>query len=227
MKFTCGLHRWNVKPARAIDLQRSLAERVIETPLAEFPRLVAGGDCAFDDEGREIIAAWVVWDRVNRVAVETQVVRKQVAFPYVPGLLSFREAPALLAAARKLRCDPGLFIVDGHGKAHPRRFGIACHLGVWLDRPVIGSAKTCLCGTYDTDAARKGRTVKLHHGGELVGSVVPPSAGRHPLYVSVGHRVTLSQATKIVRALRLAGRMTEPVRLADELVAACKGGRAE
>jgi len=219
MKLPRALHRWDLSIQRAIALQKELADRVVEAPLREMPRLIAGGDCAFADGGREIVAAWVVWDRVTRMVVEQQVVRRAVRFPYVPGLLSFREAPALLAAARRIRCGPQLFLVDGQGRAHPRGCGLACHLGVWLDRPTIGCAKSRLCGSYDLDAVKKGRTMPLHLEGRIVGRVVPPSPGRHPLYVSVGNKVTLDDAVKVVRAARITGRMTEPIRLADQLVA--------
>lgn len=197
---------------------------VRHVPLPEAPRLIAGCDAAFTDDGG-IVAGWVVWDRESRTVVETIVVRRRVRFPYVPGLLSFREAPALLDAARRLRADPDLFLVDGHGLAHPRRLGIACHLGLWLDRPTIGCAKSRLCGEHDMPADARGSACDVRQDGQVIGRVVRLVDGARPVHVSVGHRITLDDAVRWVVACGVGRRLPEPTRLADAAVGRAKAGR--
>ncbi|MEE8169728.1 MAG: endonuclease V [Phycisphaerae bacterium] len=218
MKLPRARHRWNLTPAGAIALQSRLAADVIETALPIRPRLVAGGDCTFADGGRTIIAGWVVWDRRTHRAVEDVIVRQAVRFPYVPGLLSFREAPALLAAARRLRNEPDLFMIDGQGKAHPRRMGLACHVGLFLDRPTLGCGKSRLCGVCKEPAARRGSMTRLAQGGEIIGRVVRTIDGVKPVIVSVGHRITLNDAVQAVLKCASRFRLPEPIRLADQLV---------
>ena len=145
-------HSWNVSPKQAITIQRKLARRVIQRGRAGSIRLVAGADLAFATDRDEGIAGVVVWDVVAGEVVEQHVIRLPIDFPYVPGLLSFREAPAILAVLRKLRCKPDAFMFDGQGVAHPRRFGLACHVGVLIDRPSLGCAKSVLVGTSRTPA---------------------------------------------------------------------------
>lgn len=137
MKLPRALHRWTVTPTRAVAIQRDLADAVVIEPIGKRPRLVAGADCAFLNSEKHIVACWVVWDLQTKSVRETTHVVRPVRFPYVPGLLSFREAPAIIAAARRIRCEPDVFMVDGHGLAHPRRMGLACHVGLFLDRPTF------------------------------------------------------------------------------------------
>jgi deoxyribonuclease V len=188
-------------------------------------RRLAGGDAAYTAEGREIIAAWVVWDMAARKVIETAHVRRRVTFPYVPGLLSFREAPALAAAARKLRTRPDVFMIDGHGLAHPRRLGIASHLGLLLGRPTIGCAKSRLCGEHDDPPDRRGGAADLVHDGQAVGRVVRTREGVRPVYVSVGHLVRLDDAVRVVLASSVGYRLPEPARLAHQLVTQLREGR--
>jgi deoxyribonuclease V len=215
-------HRWTVTPARAIAIQRKFASRVRVCPLADPVTLVAGMDVAFSKDGADCIAGVVVWDVTGRVVVEQQVARRRVTFPYVPGLLTFREAPAVLAALRKLRCTPDAFMLDGQGFAHPRRFGLACHVGVILDRPTLGCGKSRLCGVHDEPAPAKGSTAPLRDEGEVIGHVLRTRDGVRCVYVSVGHRITLDDAVALV--LRCCGgfRLPEPTRLAHQLVTRTK-----
>jgi len=218
MKLPRARHRWDLTPTRAIRLQRRLAAEVRATPLPRPARLIAGGDVAFSPDGRRLIAGWAVFDLKHRRIVETVVAIRPVRFPYVPGLLSFREAPALIAAARKLRSEPGVFMLDGQGLAHPRRVGLACHVGLLMDRPTIGCAKSRLCGMHDTPADTVGASKPLIDHGELIGRVVRTRPGVKPIYVSIGHRITLDEAVKLT--LRCGGkfRLPEPTRQADKLV---------
>ena len=201
-------------------VQRRLAERVQVTPLRGAPRFVAGLDAAF--EGERCIAGVVLWDlRLQRV-VEERVVVRPLRFPYVPGLLSFREAPALLAALRLLRSEPDVLVCDGHGLAHPRRFGIACHVGVLTGLPTVGCAKSRLVGAYVDPARRRGASTPLVDAGLVIGSALRTQADAKPLFVSVGHRVDLRSSLRLVLACARDRRLAEPVRLADRLVAAAK-----
>ena len=215
-------HRWNVSPREAAAIQQRLAARVIQEPLHRTPRLVAGIDAAFSPDGRFCIAGAVVWDRQAGEVVETRVARRRLDFPYVPGLLSFREAPAVIAALRKLRSEPQALVCDGHGVAHPRRFGLACHIGVLAGKPTLGCAKNRLVGRHREPGGRRGARAALIDRGELLGAVLRTRDGVRPVFVSVGHRADLDSAVKIVLACCVGFRLPEPTRLADRLVAAEK-----
>jgi deoxyribonuclease V len=161
----------------------------------------------------------VVWDVRAQQVVEQHVTYRPTRFPYVPGLLSFREAPALVAVLRKLRCEPDVFMFDGQGLAHPRHFGLACHMGILIDRPSLGCAKSLLVGTCETPQPARGSTAPLEHRGERIGMAVRTRDNVRPVYVSIGHRLSLSAAVKVVLASSIGFRLPEPVRLADQLVA--------
>jgi deoxyribonuclease V len=154
----------------------------------------------------------VVLDARTLETVETAGVRDRARFPYVPGYLSFREAPSVLRAFRKLERAPDLLMCDGHGRAHPRRFGLACHLGLWLDLPTIGCAKSRLIGTHAEPGRRRGCHRPLLDEGEVVGEVVRTRDGVRPVYVSVGHRIDLATARAWVIRLARAARLPEPIR---------------
>ena len=218
MKIPAALHSWLVTPKRAVEIQRELAGRAIRSGRVPRLRLVAGADLAFSPDKSECIAGVVVWDARAREITEQHVVRRRVGFPYVPGLLSFREAPAIVAVLRKLTCEPDAFIFDGQGLAHPRRFGLACHVGVLIDRPSLGCAKSLLVGTCDQPDPERGSTTPLEHNGERVGMAVRTRDRVKPVYVSIGHRLSLDTAVEIVLTCATGYRLPEPTRLADKLV---------
>ncbi len=210
-------HRWSVTPVQAIAIQKRLAARVIRRRAATAIRYVAGVDAAFPG-GDSCVAAAVVWDVHRAEVVEEQCASRPLRFPYVPGLLSFREAPVILAALRKLRAPVDALMCDGHGLAHPRAFGVACHLGVLCDLPSIGCAKSRLVGEHGTPAARRGARVSLRHRGQTIGTVLRTKDATNPVYVSIGHRTDLPAAVALVLRCATGYRLPEPTRLADRLV---------
>ena len=222
MKLPAPRHRWDVTPRRAIVIQRELAASVRHGPPRAAPRLVAGVDAAFTRDGERCIAGVVLWDRRERRTLEQHVALRPLRFPYVPGLLSFREAPAVLAALRKLRRRPDALICDGQGLAHPRRFGLACHVGVLSDLPAVGCAKSRLVGRHSEPGSRRGARCALTDRGERIGTVLRSRDGVRPLYVSIGHRFDLDSAVRLVLACAVGYRLPEPTRLADRLVATAK-----
>jgi len=213
-------HRWSLTPRQAVAVQRRLAAQVVVVEPDRPLRLVAGLDCAFTASA--CLAAVVLWDAESRTVVEQHTARRPLRFPYVPGLLSFREAPALLAALRNLTRTPDALLCDGQGLAHPRRFGIACHLGVVCRLPSLGCAKSRLIGTHELPARPRGSTAELLDRGEVVGEVLRTQDGGRPVYVSVGHRFTLNAARELVSRCVTVHRLPEPTWLADRLVAEFK-----
>jgi deoxyribonuclease V len=259
-----NLHNWNLSYKEAVDLQEHLARRVRLTPVRKMPKLVAGLDCAFSKNGREIIAAVIVLKLPDKTVIpasssvipakagiqfeiiETATVVQKVTFPYIPGLLSFREAPACIAAVEKLKTKPDVFIIDGQGIAHPRRFGIASHLGLFFDKPTIGCAKSRLIGDFEEPPLEKGAysllMVPSHEphlsavafsssvalakeeakaevtGHEVIGAVLRTRKAVNPVFVSVGNKCTLDDAIRIVLACTTKYRIPEPTRLAHQLV---------
>ena len=217
------LHPWDVSPAEARQIQRELRGRLsLEDGIrpAEIRR-VAGADNGYLRRGASTTAyaAVLVFSFPDLEVLETRVASCPVEFPYVPGLLSFREAPALLAAFGQLEIEPDVILFDAHGYAHPRRLGAASHLGLVLDRPSIGCAKSRLIGSYDEPGPELGARSPLVDRGEVVGAAVRTRLGRPPLFVSVGHRISLETAVEIALACcRNNHLMPEPTRLADRLV---------
>ena len=203
-------------------MQRQLAARVRPVTSRPTPRYIAGLDVAFSAEGERSIGGVVLWDRRTRQVVEQHTATRSGLFPYIPGLLSFREAPVLLAALRKLLRDPDALLCDGHGLAHPRRFGIACHLGVLTDLPTVGCAKSRLVGDWEAVGEERCARSPLRHQGELIGSVLRTRTGVKPIFVSVGHRIELGAAEQLVLDCGAGYRLPEPTRLADKLVAQVK-----
>lgn len=172
--------------------------------------------------GGQARAAVVVLDYSTLQAVEQIVVETPISFPYVPGLLAFREAPAVLAALERLRSAPDLLMVDGQGLAHPRRFGLASHLGVLLDWPTIGCAKSVLMGHYDPPGNVPGSQAELREKGEVIGAAVRTRRGASPVIVSAGHRVDLTSAIRVVLDCARGYRLPEPARLAHRLASETK-----
>ncbi|NJP35871.1 deoxyribonuclease V [Micromonospora thermarum] len=181
------------------------------------PARVAGLDVAYAEGGDRLAAAVTVLDTATLTVVDEAVSVGRPAFPYVPGLFAFREVPALLDALRRLRTLPDLLVCDGHGLAHPRRFGLACHLGVVTGLPAVGVGKTPLVGTWSGPAERRGAWAPLVDGGEVVGGVVRTRDGVKPVFVSVGHRMSLENAIAQVLALAPRFRLPETTRTADRL----------
>jgi len=212
-------HRWSVTPTQAVVIQKRLAPAIICRGTVSKLRLVAGADLAFSTDGSECIAGVVVWDLLERQVIEQHVVRRPVCFPYVPGLLTFRETPAVLKAIRKIGSNPDVFMFDGQGLAHPRRIGFASHTGLLIDRPSIGCAKSLLVGEFAPPGLRRGSTSPLIDGGECVGMAVRTRHRVKPVFVSIGHRVSLAEAVRITLCCFDGYRIPEPTRLADRLVA--------
>jgi len=216
MKFR-KLHGWDLTPREAIALQKKLVRRVDRTrPLSDGFELVAGADASYNRFSRIICASVVVWHPKSGEVVETADAVLETHFPYVPGLLSFREAPALLAAFAMLNTRPDVVLMDGHGVAHPRRIGIASHLGLWLKRPTIGCAKTRLCGEYKEPRVAQGSTSPLTHDGEVIGQMLRTKRGARPLFISVGNMIDVESAVRVVLATTRGRRMPVPSLLAHE-----------
>ena len=213
-------------PAETIEAWRrrqiELRDAAVVAPLATLPRFVAGVDCAFD--GETALAVAVVWDRRAAAVVEARSARRPTGAPYVPGFLSFREAPAVHAALDALTARHGAILIDGQGIAHPRRCGLATHVGVERDVPTVGCAKSRLIGTHDPVGDETGDAVDLLDRGEVVGRVLRTRPRTRPLFVSVGHRVVLDDVVALVLGCRTRFRLPEPTRQADRLVAAYKRG---
>jgi deoxyribonuclease V len=211
-------HRWYVTPKEAMQIQRELAGRVIEQDRLPPVHFVAGVDVGFEGESnRTARAAVVVLNFPALQPVDYAIARAPVAFPYIPGLLSFRELPVVLSALEQLKIVPDVFVVDGHGRSHPRRMGIACHLGVLLDLPTIGCAKSILCGKADEPANRVGAQSPLMDGAEQIGAALRTRAGAKPVYISIGHLVSLDRAVDVVRQCCTRYRLPETTRYAHRV----------
>jgi deoxyribonuclease V len=231
------LHRWDVTSAEGRDIQLKLAHLVERKDRLPRLRTVAGADVALEiaepggwRQGRGRAFAGVVvyrfpeMEEIERVSADLP-----LRFPYVPGLLSFREIPALIAAFAKLRHEPDLIFYDGHGYAHPRRLGIASHLGLVLDRPTIGVAKSVLIGKYGQPDARAGSSSPLvdEQSGEVIGAALRTRQGVRPVFVSLGHRISLNTAVELTLAVSDGYRIPRPTREADRWVRMARRGAAE
>lgn len=216
------LHNWPGQPAAAAALQRRLADRLDLRPLTAPPRLFGGIDVAVSADGRKLVAGIVVWDAATDSVVERRSVVAAARFPYVPGLLSFREAPAVIATARRLSQWPDVFICDGQGLAHPRRFGLACHVGLWLATPTFGCAKSRLCGTHHDPGNKRGSAAPLMLDGQCVGVVLRTRERVNPVYVSPGHLCDLDSAARASLMAAPRFRIPEPTRLAHQFVTASR-----
>jgi len=209
-----NLHDWQLTSEQAKRLQMELAGMVSGVDETANVRLIAGVDISAPDATGLARAAVVVLAYPELTPVESKVVKKQVTFPYVPGLLSFREAPLVIAACEELEHDPDLIMVDGQGIAHPRRFGIASHLGLLWDKPTIGCAKSRLCGQHKSPPLEAGSYAELLDNGEVIGAVLRTRLGAQPLYISIGHKVDLKAAILWVLKCCRGQRLPEPTRLA-------------
>jgi deoxyribonuclease V len=208
------LHDWEVSVARAREIQLSLAKRVVTKNEVINPRLVAGIDISSPDAQGVARGAVVVLRYPEFSIVEVKVVEDKITFPYIPGLLSFRESPLILAACEKLYNIPDFILIDGQGIAHPRRLGLASHVGLFLDLPTIGCAKSILCGQHRLVGEEAGSYSELLDNGEVIGAVLRTKSGVKPIYVSVGHRIDLASALQWVIKCCRGYRLPEPTRLA-------------
>ena len=209
-----GMHDWQVNAAQAKDIQVGLAAQVCRVGDVGTPRFIVGVDISSDKAKGTATGAAVVLNYPELKLVETKVVNGQLDFPYVPGLLSFREAPLILAACQELAFTPDLILVDGQGIAHPRRIGLASHLGVLLDTPTIGCAKSRLCGDHEVPDDKQGSYAELIDSGEVIGVALRTRLGVKPVYVSIGHKVDLQTAIHWVLECCRGYRLPEPTRLA-------------
>ncbi|MCB5173818.1 deoxyribonuclease V [Microvirga lenta] len=207
-------HPWDLSPSQAIALQKEMAAEVDSTQPIDLDsvRLVAGVDVSVKDEQSQ--AAVVVVTYPGFLPVETVLARRQTPFPYIPGLLSFREGPVLEEAFDKLEAEPDVFLFDGMGIAHPRRIGIASHMGLWLQRPTIGCGKTLLCGRYKDLAEDKGAAAPLIDKGQTIGVALRTRSAKNPMFISPGHMADIPTAAELVLRCSPKYRLPEPIRLA-------------
>lgn len=211
------LHDWNLEPEAAIALQRELAQRIVREDQLGEVQCVAGVDMALNEESGMARAAVVLLSYPDLEMLERHVYEEPVRMPYIPGLLSFREAPCVLGAFARLLQQPDLVMVDGQGIAHPRRLGIASHLGLWLDLPTIGCGKSILVGHHAHLSEEQGSWVPLVDKGETIGAVVRTRAHVKPMIISSGHRISLETSLRYVLACCSGYRLPEPTRQADKL----------
>jgi len=216
-------HQWTVTPQEAVRIQEQLRGTILSSGRVPRPALVAGADAAFDLVSGLVFAAVVVLSFPDLAPVESVIRRDRLRFPYIPGLLSFREAPALLRAFARLQHDPDLIFIDGHGLSHPRAAGIACHIGVCLGKPTIGCAKSLLIGTHRAPGLSRGATTSLYDAtGHIIGAVVRSRDQVKPVFVSVGHKISLAEAVRLTLACGTGYRIPEPTRQADLLAERAK-----
>ena len=213
MELPEASHRWDLTQSEAVALQKQLAARVVRT--LDFDpavvKTVAGVDCSLRGEGQ---AAIVVLSWPDLAVVETAVATAKLEFPYIPGLLSFRESPLVLAALEKLSAPPGLLMIDGQGLIHPRRFGIACHLGVLTGIPCIGVAKTPFVGKHEEPGPEPGDWAPVVDRGETIGVALRTRTAKNPMFISPGHLADIETAAALVLACSPKYRLPEPIRLA-------------
>lgn len=208
-------HPWDVSPAQAREIQCQLCERVLVEPLDHRPEIIAGVDVSV--RGKQTRAAVVLLSYPGLVPLQAATAEMPVPFPYVPGLLAFREGPVALAALEQLRDQPDVLMFDAQGQAHPRRMGLATHLGVLLDMPAVGCAKSRLCGAYTEPSKQKGSWTTLTDGDEIIGAVVRTRDNVRPVFVSTGHRIDLKTAVALVLGCATKYRLPEPTRWAHRV----------
>ncbi len=245
-----NLHSWSLSYSQAAALQNRLARQVQQIELKAQPKTIAGLDCALSNDGQKIVAAAVILRAPNLIQelrqnlqpaefelIEIATACQKITFPYIPGLLSFRESPVCLAAVEKLKNEPDVFMIDGQGIAHPRRFGIAAHLGLFFDKPTIGCAKSRLIGSFDEPAPEKGSYSFLMDkkssqsnssderratSDEIIGAAVRTRTNVKPVFISVGNKCLLKDAIEVTLAWTTKYRIPEPTRLAHQLVSKIK-----
>ena len=217
-----ALHDWDVTTKQARVIQQRLSEQVVTEDRFGTIHYVAGADVAFDKSRDLAFAAVVVLELPQLSVVEQVSASSPIQFPYVPGFLSFREVPPICSALSRLRQAPDLILCDGQGYAHPRRFGLACHLGLMTDRPCIGVGKSRLLGSHRHVPNSRGHWVGLMDGEEQIGAVLRSRKDIKPVYVSIGHRISLKSAIHYVKRCTTRYRLPETTRHADRLAGECK-----
>ena len=209
-----SLHSWQVSTAQALEIQQRLATQVSKRGEVTTPRFIAGVDMSVGKGAGIATGAVVVLQYPELRVVETKVAQGKLELPYIPGLLSFRESPLTLVACQKLTIAPDLVLVDGQGIAHPRRLGLASHLGLFLNTPTIGCAKSILCGSHEAPGAEPGSYTEVIDRGEIIGAALRTKLGVKPIYVSIGHKIDLQTAISWVMKCCHGYRLPEPTRLA-------------
>ncbi|MFF3923338.1 deoxyribonuclease V [Paenibacillus lactis] len=211
-------HRWDLDEQEAIELQHQLALQVMKEDALEPVRYVAGVDVAYSEQSDKLIAAVAILEADSLTLVDTVMVEESVSFPYIPGLFSFRELPPIMKAFEQISILPQLIVCDGQGLAHPRRFGLACHLGVLYDIPTIGCGKTKLSGSYVEPDIQRGSYSPLMDQHEVIGNVLRTQDSVKPVFVSIGHRISLATACEWILKLSPTYRLSETTRQADQIV---------
>lgn len=217
-------HPWNITEQEARDLQQTLAVKVEKEDRFNQIQFIAGTDVAYAKESGTLVAGVTVLRADTLEVVEHITTSGKAQFPYIPGLFSFRELPALAKALERLTITPDLVVCDGQGYAHPRRFGLACHLGVTFDVPTIGCGKSVLTGKYQELDIQRGAISPLIEGKEIIGNALRSQTNINPIFVSVGHRISLASATGIILNLCVKHKLPETTRFADQLVKAALSG---
>jgi deoxyribonuclease V len=216
-----------IKPREAILLQEKLRNKIIEKDSFAKIKIIAGADITLERDGNNGIAGVVVYSYPELKKIERVYCEGEIKFPYIPGLLSFREAPLIIKAFKGLKTKPDILILDGQGKAHPRRFGLACHVGLLLDLPTIGCAKSRLVGEYNEPGKAKWNASKLYDHKETIGMVLRTKTNVKPVYISVGHKISLNGAVKIIKQTTGQYRIPIPTRDAHIFVNELRLGKYE
>ncbi|GAA4449687.1 deoxyribonuclease V [Nibrella saemangeumensis] len=224
MALLTPLHSWDVTPEEAIALQQQVRQQIRIEPMSRPAETIAGADISFNKFERTVYAGIVVLRLSDLSVMEEVGVVSETDFPYVPGLLSFREIPSLLKAWEKLKKLPDVVMFDGHGTAHPRRIGIASHAGLWLNRPTFGCGKSVLVGRYHDPAPERGDWSPMMHKGEVVGAALRTKNKVNPVYVSPGHLIDLDSSIQLTLQCDGGYRIPEPTRRAHLLVNAIRRG---
>ncbi len=213
-------HSWLVTPKEAIKIQKDLRQQIILSPLKNKPKYIAGADVSMNLFSKDGFAGFIVLSYPDLEVVDHSVVKGEITFPYIPGLLSFREIPLLMDAWKKIKIKPDLIVVDGNGILHPRRLGIATHLGIILGVPTIGCAKSQLTGEYIEPDLEAGSSSLVYDKftNEIIGSAVRSKKKVKPIFVSPGHKVTLDESIKYILNTTKKYRLPEPTRLAHAVV---------
>ncbi|OGF66008.1 MAG: hypothetical protein A2Y62_06025 [Candidatus Fischerbacteria bacterium RBG_13_37_8] len=212
------LHTWNVTYKEARELQQKLRAMLILTADEVYCDTIAGADVAYNNKQNKCIAACVLYSIKEQKIIETAVAVERITFPYIPGLLSFREAPAVLQAFKKLKGTFQAAMLDGHGFAHPRRLGLASHVALWIGKPTIGCAKSKLIGKFETPPDKAGSWTELHDKGEIIGVVLRTKKNTKPVFISIGNAVSLAQAIVLTLQCTTRYRIPEPIRASHNLL---------